>query len=78
MVCLSPTVWSRELNPCVCGSLQTAIALCVLFSGGTFLYAACMHILPEIMGDGPLSWGRLAWLLAGASLPVLFSVGHTH
>lgn len=68
----------RGLNPGVRGWRQTAIALCVLFSGGTFLYAACMHILPEIMGDGPLSLGRLACLLLGAALPVLFSLGHTH
>eukprot|EP00884_Botryococcus_braunii_P023110 jgi/Botrbrau1/9483/Bobra.0252s0101.1 len=57
---------------------QTAISLCVLFSGGTFLYAACMHILPEIMGDGALTAPQLAYLLAGAAAPVGFSMWHTH
>ena len=34
-------------------------ALCVIFSGGTFLYAACVHVLPEARQAGPgsgLSW----------------------
>ena len=28
-------------------------ALCVIFSGGTFLYAACVHVLPEAKEAGP-------------------------
>lgn len=28
-------------------------ALCVIFSGGTFLYAACVHVLPEAREAGP-------------------------
>lgn len=28
-------------------------ALCVIFSGGTFLYAACVHVLPEARRAGP-------------------------
>lgn len=32
-----------------------AVSLAILFSGGTFLYAATMHILPEIMGSAHTS-----------------------
>ncbi len=54
--------------------VQTSIALCVLFSGGTFLYAACIHILPEIMGDkGRLTRGELAAVVGGSLVPILFS-----
>ncbi len=53
---------------------QENIALCVLFSGGTFLYAACIHILPEIMGNkGKLSRGELAAVLLGSIVPIVFS-----
>ena len=53
---------------------QENIALCVLFSGGTFLYAACMHILPEIMGDnGKLSKAELAGMLFGSAVPIFCS-----
>ncbi|BDA49754.1 Zinc transporter ZIP9 [Coccomyxa sp. Obi] len=55
-------------------SSQTSIALCVLFSGGTFLYAACIHILPEIMGDkGKLTRSELAAVVGGSLVPILFS-----
>ena len=34
-------------------SSTTGAALCVIFSGGTFLYASCMHVLPEAKEAGP-------------------------
>ena len=62
-------------------SSPAATALCVLFSGGTFLYAACMHILPEVVGhDASLSTVQVAAVLCGSILPLLLSlaVPHTH
>ena len=62
-------------------SSPSATALCVLFSGGTFLYAACMHILPEVVGhDASLSTAQVAAVLSGAVLPLLLSlaVPHSH
>ncbi|KAK3241585.1 hypothetical protein CYMTET_48660 [Cymbomonas tetramitiformis] len=51
-------------------SSPTSIATCLLLSGGTFLYAACMHILPSAMKANdhhrlPLSQGRLQVDVAG-------------
>ena len=34
-------------------SHPSGAALCVIFSGGTFLYAACVHVLPEARHAGP-------------------------
>lgn len=56
-----------------------AVALCVIFSGGTFLYAATMHILPEVLGDsGHMSSVQLAAVVVGSLLPVALSWGHHH
>jgi len=56
-----------------------AVALAMLFSGGTFLYAATMHILPEVLeGQGRLSRDQLVAVAAGSLLPVLLSWGHSH
>ena len=56
-----------------------SVALIVLFSGGTFLYAATMHILPEVLGAGcHLSLQQIAAVTAGGLLPALLSFGHEH
>ncbi|PRW58354.1 zinc transporter ZIP9 isoform X1 isoform A [Chlorella sorokiniana] len=56
-----------------------AVALCVIFSGGTFLYAATMHILPEVLGDSHhMSSAQLAAVVVGSLLPVALSWGHHH
>lgn len=58
---------------------QGAIALIVLFSGGTFLYAATMHILPEVLGGGcHLTLNQIAALTVGGVLPAVLAFGHTH
>jgi zinc transporter ZupT len=57
------------------------IALCVLFSGGTFLYAACIHIFPSIVApDGLVPNMQLPWLVVGSALPLFLStlVPHHH
>lgn len=61
----------------------TAVALAVLFSGGTFLHSATMHILPEVIGgtgcgQGRMSMEQLVAVIVGCSLPALFSWGHHH
>lgn len=60
-------------------SAPTGAALCVLFSGGTFLYAACIHVLPSALGS-KITSGQLATLLAGcvAPLALVFVMGHGH
>lgn len=42
------TYWLLSLNLFVYNS--ESVALCLLFSGGTFLYVATAHVLPEITG----------------------------
>ena len=63
-------------------SSPAAVALCVIFSGGTFLHAATMHILPEVLsgsgGGGHMSGAQLAAVTLGSLLPVVLSWGHHH
>eukprot|EP01025_Chloroclados_australasicus_P034411 TRINITY_DN35159_c0_g1_i2.p1 TRINITY_DN35159_c0_g1~~TRINITY_DN35159_c0_g1_i2.p1 ORF type:complete len:359 (+),score=15.63 TRINITY_DN35159_c0_g1_i2:81-1079(+) len=54
------------------------VALCILFSGGSFLFAACMHILPEINDNQVLQLRQLWIMLLGAVGPLLFSMWHSH
>ena len=74
------------------GSLDTiaATGLAMLFSAGTFLYVATVHVLPEVTslghshggaaGDKPggFSKSELFMLILGAVLPLFLSVGHHH
>ena len=73
------------------GSLDTiaATGLAMLFSAGTFLYVATVHVLPEVTslghshgaaGDkqGGFSKSELFVLILGAVLPLFLSVGHHH
>jgi len=61
-----------------------ATGLAMLFSAGTFLYVATMHVLPEVtnMGSGGHSHGfsktELFLLTLGALLPLLMTLGHHH
>jgi solute carrier family 39 (zinc transporter), member 9 len=57
----------------------TMVALCLLFSGGTFLYAAAVHVLPEVLGGAAGPGGvKLAAVVAGGLAPVMLSWGHSH
>lgn len=59
----------------------TSVALCLLVSGGTFLHAACMHMIPEVVGSqggGKLCKVSMLALVGGAVLPVILSWGHHH
>lgn len=62
-----------------------AVALVLLFSGGTFLHAATMHILAEVLGSsgcgghgGAMGRAQLLAVGAGCVLPALLSWGHAH
>lgn len=60
-----------------------ATGVAMLFSAGTFLYVATMHVLPEVtnMGSGHshgFSKSELLMLTIGALLPLLMTLGHHH
>ena len=55
----------------------------MLFSAGTFLYVATMHVLPEVtnMSSGhshSFSKSELFMLVLGGLLPLLMTLGHHH
>lgn len=58
----------------------TAVSLAILFSGGTFLHASTMHILPELQSHatGKFSVEQLGAVAAGCVLPALLMWGHHH
>ncbi|KAJ3254608.1 hypothetical protein HDU77_003988 [Chytriomyces hyalinus] len=56
--------------------IYTGVAL--LFSAGTFLYVATVHVLPEIYEDGRLSGAQTAALIVGMFVPMLMTVEHSH
>lgn len=56
-----------------------SVPLCLLLSGGTFLYAACIHILPETVGPGGrLTPGQVVAVTLGALIPFGLSLTHSH
>jgi len=56
----------------------------MLFSAGTFLYVATVHILPEIThstekaGSGKLNIFELIVLITGSLFPLVLNLGHSH
>lgn len=70
-----------------------ATGIAMLFSAGTFLYVATVHVLPELTSKSGHSHGgsvietserkglrtvELTFLIIGALLPLLLSLGHHH
>ncbi|XP_044629806.1 zinc transporter ZIP9 isoform X2 [Equus asinus] len=66
-----------------------ATGVAMLFSAGTFLYVATVHVLPEVGGIGHshkpdatggrgLSRLEVAALVLGCLIPLILSVGHQH
>lgn len=66
-----------------------ATGVAMLFSAGTFLYVATVHVLPEVGGMGHshkpdpaggrgLSRLEVAALVLGCLIPLALSVGHQH
>jgi len=50
----------------------------MLFSAGTFLYVATVHVLPEITQHQNLKLTELLALIAGTFIPSLLTVKHKH
>lgn len=69
-------------------SSVNATGLAMLFSAGTFLYVATVHVLPELTNrssgschsgsGGALRFSELTALIVGALLPLLLTAGHHH
>mmetsp|Transcript_58112 Transcript_58112/g.184883 ORF Transcript_58112/g.184883 Transcript_58112/m.184883 type:complete len:173 (-) Transcript_58112:93-611(-) len=58
---------------------QESVGLVLLFSGGTFLYAATMHIMPEVLGaSGHMTSSQVVMTAAGALFPLAISMLHSH
>lgn len=49
-------------------SSNTFVATCVLYSAGTFVYAACDHVLPDLSGESH-SWSSVTVVFLGAVIP---------
>lgn len=61
----------------------SATGIAMLFSAGTFLYVATVHVLPEVTSLGKdhssgFSKSELAMLVVGAILPLFLTMGHHH
>eukprot|EP00730_Choanoeca_flexa_P018497 TRINITY_DN8996_c0_g2_i1.p1 TRINITY_DN8996_c0_g2~~TRINITY_DN8996_c0_g2_i1.p1 ORF type:complete len:324 (+),score=57.75 TRINITY_DN8996_c0_g2_i1:115-1086(+) len=57
---------------------MSTLAIVMLFSGGTFLFVATMHILPEVLTQQELSWAQAALLVAGILFPIIINIEHGH
>lgn len=61
----------------------TATGIAMLFSAGTFLYVATVHVLPEVTNVGHSSSSgfskcELLLLTVGSLLPLVLTLGHHH
>uniref|UniRef100_A0A1B6CGJ2 Zinc transporter ZIP9 n=2 Tax=Clastoptera arizonana TaxID=38151 RepID=A0A1B6CGJ2_9HEMI len=61
-------------------SAVNATGVAMLFSAGTFLYVATVHVLPELShrAGGVFRANQLFALVLGAMLPLLLTMGHHH
>jgi len=68
---------------------NNATGIAMLFSGGTFLYVATVHILPKLAhvsiseqlnGDSSMGFSsvELAVMVSGCLLPLILALGHKH
>lgn len=55
-----------------------ATGIAMLFSAGTFLFVATVHVLPEITQHQKLKVTELLLLVVGSFLPSLLTFGHHH
>lgn len=58
-------------------SSGTFVAMCVLFSAGTFVYAAAVHMMPDFSGKSHTISGVLV-LCLGAVIPCLINLLDLH
>lgn len=59
-------------------SNYNATGIAMLFSAGTFLFVATVHVLPEITQEKDLKLIEVLLLVMGSFLPSLLSVHHHH
>jgi zinc transporter 9 len=59
-------------------SHYNATGIAMLFSAGTFLFVATVHVLPEITQEKDLKLVEVLLLITGSFLPSLLSVHHHH
>ncbi len=62
-------------------SSSNSTGLCMLFSGGTFLYVSTVHVLPEVQShndDRQFQFGEMLSFSVGALIPLVLSIGHSH
>ncbi|XP_022189686.1 zinc transporter ZIP9-A isoform X2 [Nilaparvata lugens] len=61
-------------------SSVNATGIAMLFSAGTFLYVATVHVLPELTArvGGAFRMNQLFVLVLGAMLPLILTMGHHH
>ena len=53
--------------------------IALLFSAGTFLYVATVHVIPELtQGKAQLGRCEVIYILIGSIMPLLFSIIHQH
>lgn len=52
---------------------NNATGIAMLFSAGTFLYVATVHVLPELVHNKLLSLKEMVFLIGGAFLPILLA-----
>jgi len=63
---------------------MNATGAAMLFSAGTFLYVATVHVLPELMvkasrdGSDTFNPVQLLCLVCGTVMPLMLSVHHGH
>lgn len=55
-----------------------ATGIAMLFSAGTFLFVATVHVLPEVTQEKDLKLLEVVLLITGSFLPSLLSVHHHH
>lgn len=86
MQCPPPPVSIQSSKEALSDVNATGVAM--LFSAGTFLYVATVHVLPEVGGMGGhshsagggkgLSKVEVLALVIGCLIPLVLSVGHHH
>ena len=63
-------------------SSESAVALWLAGSGGTFLYASCIHVLPHVLSsrEHGVSWVDILAVVLGCVTPIVIQIlsPHTH
>ena len=68
------------VQPPLASSASSMTGLALLFSAGTFVYVATVHVLPELTAKGSDRMPRpsLLAVVVGTLLPIVLALGHHH